>query len=166
MKPAQAPHYAAPDAGKQQALQVAAGRGGSGEGAAGTAGRSVCGARIVSRSILPKVEATVSSFEQEATGGKKRSWADSAIEEVEIQHRVKEEYIDTSFVSPTSNTVERLFNKVKLMNSDLRFSMTPEHLEQLLYLRMNSKFWNTELVMQILVQLKAQGAPADVVPDI
>ena len=79
---------------------------------------------------------------------------------------MQEEYIDTSFVSPTSNMVERLFNKAKRTYSNLRSIKTPEHFEQLFNLCMNSKFWNTELVMQIWVQQKAQGARADVAHDI
>lgn len=99
--------------------------------------------RVASHGFLKRrasSETKVTSTDQEGAGGKKRSWADAAIEELEVQQRVQEDYIITSFLSPTSSMVERLFSTAKLTYSDLRYNFTQEGLEQLLFMRMNSKF--------------------------
>jgi hypothetical protein len=42
----------------------------------------------------------------------------------------------------TSNIVERLFSRAKLILSERRKSMSPYHLELLLFLRANQELWN------------------------
>ena len=55
-------------------------------------------------------------------------------------------YRPTEHVFPTSNIVERLFSRAKLVISDLRSSMTPQHLEIAIYLRYHHNLWNVETV--------------------
>ena len=50
------------------------------------------------------------------------------------------QYYDTNYVSPTSNIVERLFSRAKFAWSNMRKSMTPAHLEMLIFLRLIVNF--------------------------
>jgi hypothetical protein len=70
----------------------------------------------------------------------------------------------------TTNIVERLFSRAKIVLSDLRNRMTPRHLEDVLYLRVNledvlylrvnRRFWN-ELTIQAIMD-RPQPAPVAV----
>jgi hypothetical protein len=48
-------------------------------------------------------------------------------------------YRSVKHVYSTTNIVERLFSRAKIVLSDLRNRMTPRHLEDVLYLRVNRK---------------------------
>lgn len=55
-------------------------------------------------------------------------------------------YIDTRFITPTSNDVERLFSLAKRTYADNRKSMTVRTLESLLFLKANRDHWDINLV--------------------
>lgn len=59
------------------------------------------------------------------------------------------EYIDTRFVLPTSNDVERLFSLTKRVFSPLRQSLKYETLEMLIYLKVNRELWSVATVSQV-----------------
>ncbi|KAH9134321.1 hypothetical protein LEN26_006825 [Aphanomyces euteiches] len=60
-------------------------------------------------------------------------------------------YDDTLlFVPPTSNCVERFFSQAKLVLNPLRQSLLPVNLEAVLFLKMNSQFWNLDLVSRVV----------------
>ena len=59
-------------------------------------------------------------------------------------------YGDLSFIPPTSNIVERLFSKSKLILGDLRRSMLPQHLEYVLLLSVNRELWDATTVGEIM----------------
>lgn len=50
-----------------------------------------------------------------------------------------EEYEDTSFISPTSCTVERLFSQAKIIRNSKRSSMTLQTFEAILYLKIKRR---------------------------
>ena len=52
-------------------------------------------------------------------------------------------YRKLDYILPTSNIVERLFSRAKIIMADRRKSMTPYHPELLLFLRMNKDLWST-----------------------
>jgi hypothetical protein len=49
-------------------------------------------------------------------------------------------------ILPTTNIVERLFSRAKIVMTDLRQSMTPRHLELLMMLRLNRSLWDVDAV--------------------
>ena len=63
-------------------------------------------------------------------------------------------YIDVSFISPTSNVVERLFSLAKLVFSNVRRSLLPRNLEMILFLKTNRDLWDLELVAKVVNQKK------------
>ena len=54
----------------------------------------------------------------------------------------KSKYKTLKHCLTTSNIVERLFSRAKLILSERRKSMSPYHLELLLFLRSNQDLWN------------------------
>ena len=55
-------------------------------------------------------------------------------------------YRDVRFVVPTSNMVERLFSKAKLVYTDRRQSLLPINFEMVLFLAVNQCLWDAKLV--------------------
>ena len=55
-------------------------------------------------------------------------------------------------IHPTTNKVERLFSRAKLVLTDMRKRMTPRHVELLLFLRMNRSLWNEVTVEQAMIE--------------
>ena len=56
------------------------------------------------------------------------------------------DYIETRFLLPTSNLLERFFSVSGLAYDDFRQNMTPMNLEMQLFLKTNKRFWDEELV--------------------
>jgi hypothetical protein len=56
-------------------------------------------------------------------------------------------YRSTKHIACTTNMVERLFSRAKIVMTDLRRSMTPRHLEMIMSLRSNRHLWD-EIVVQ------------------
>jgi hypothetical protein len=63
------------------------------------------------------------------------------------------QYMDTSFIPPTSNICERFFSKSKVVFSDLRKSLDSETLEAILFLKVNSAYWDETTVSKALQSL-------------
>lgn len=59
-------------------------------------------------------------------------------------------YVNTSFLFPTSNEVERLNSLAKRLYSDDRKSMTPRTLEALIFLKYNRELWNYSMVADVV----------------
>ena len=66
-------------------------------------------------------------------------------------------YRSTLHVSATSNVVERLFSRAKLVMSDHRKHMDPSTLEMLLMLRMNKDLWDEKTVESIFAREKVEA---------
>lgn len=60
------------------------------------------------------------------------------------------QYLDLSFIPPTTDMVERLFSAAGLVMTDLRGSMEPYTLEQVMFLKYNRKLWNLETVAKLV----------------
>ena len=67
----------------------------------------------------------------------------------------RSEYIDLSWINPTSDIVEQFFSQVNFTYSDRRKSLLPENLEMIMFLKMNERFWDAELVAKALRSLEA-----------
>lgn len=61
-------------------------------------------------------------------------------------------YRSTKHIACTTNMVERLFSRAKIVMTDLRRSMTPRHLEMLMFLRLNRHLWNEIVVQRAMVR--------------
>ena len=59
-------------------------------------------------------------------------------------------YIDTRFLIPTTNHVERLFSMSKRVFSSKRRSLLPRTLEALVFLKQNRPLWNLSMVSSIV----------------
>ena len=59
-------------------------------------------------------------------------------------------YINLKCVLPTSNLVERLFSKAKLVHTDRRMRMTPETLQGIIFLAANKTYWDATTVEVVL----------------
>jgi hypothetical protein len=55
---------------------------------------------------------------------------------------VQSDYYDLSFITPTSNIVERLFSSCAMMLTDYRQSLLPIHFEAAMFLKINRQFWD------------------------
>ena len=60
-------------------------------------------------------------------------------------------YRSTKHIHGTTNSVERLFSRAKIVMTDQRKRITPRHLELLMFLRMNRHLWNEETVQQAML---------------
>lgn len=58
-------------------------------------------------------------------------------------------YVDTTFIPPTSNVVERLFSGARLILTDYRKSMTPYTFECVMFLKMNRDLWDISLIAKL-----------------
>ena len=68
------------------------------------------------------------------------------------------EYMDLSFIPPTSNIVERLFSTAKLILRDQRASLLPITFEMILFLKVNMDWWNLQTIHTVM-QAKSYKIP-------
>jgi hypothetical protein len=62
------------------------------------------------------------------------------------------EFIDLSFIPPTSNIVERLFSAARLVLTDYRKCMSPYTFECVMFLKVNREFWDASLISKIVAK--------------
>lgn len=62
----------------------------------------------------------------------------------------RSKYRNLAHIEPTSNMVERLFSRAKLIMTDHRKSMSPRNLELLLYLICNRSLWNVLTIQELI----------------
>ena len=62
------------------------------------------------------------------------------------------EYQPIEWLNPTSNVVERLFGRAKMVLSDHRMSMLPMNLEKTLFLYIKKRFWDIDVIKKIVEQ--------------
>lgn len=96
--------------------------------------------------IFEKVDIQHSSTEDES---KTVDYADRIIKKARVKP-TPSSYINLEFIQPTSNVIERLFSQVGLVLDDSRSSMTPRHVEETIVLKMNSDYWNTNTLQDII----------------
>jgi hypothetical protein len=59
-------------------------------------------------------------------------------------------YVDISYIPVTSNICERLFSRANIVFSNLRQSMEPSTLEQVLFLICNKSYWSAIHVQRFM----------------
>ena len=62
------------------------------------------------------------------------------------------EYQPMKWLNPTSNVVEILFSRAKMVLSDHRMSMLPMNLEETLFLYINERFWDIDVISKFVEQ--------------
>lgn len=75
-----------------------------------------------------------------------------AIRGLQKKRKVMNEFIDVSFIPPTSNMVERLFSAARLVLTDYRKVMTPYTFECVMFLKINRNLWDASLVSKIVAK--------------
>jgi hypothetical protein len=60
------------------------------------------------------------------------------------------QYRSTEHIFNTTNIVERLFSRAKLIMTDQRKCMSPRRLELLLFLRCNFHLWNVDTIQDLI----------------
>ena len=66
------------------------------------------------------------------------------------RRKVATKYVSLKHIPPTSNIVERLFSAARLILTDYRKSMDPYTFECLLFLKVNRKKWDINLVSKLV----------------
>ena len=56
------------------------------------------------------------------------------------------------WLNPTSNVVERLFSRAKMVLSDHRMNIPPVNLEETLFLYINKPFWDIDVISKFVEQ--------------
>lgn len=73
-------------------------------------------------------------------------FAESIEKEAKKVKLTKSLYVDLSYIIPTSNRVERAFSAAKLVHTDNRKRLTPCHLEEIMFLKLNRHWWDVRVV--------------------
>jgi hypothetical protein len=63
-------------------------------------------------------------------------------------------YLDFKFLNPSSVVVGRFFSVDKYVFADARKSILPEHLEMVLMLKINTRYWSVAIIDEVIQSLK------------
>ncbi len=69
-------------------------------------------------------------------------------------------YIDCNFILGSVAEVERVFSFAKYVLSDNRRCMTPQPFQALMFLKINSRFWDAALVEEAIGEARKERASA------
>lgn len=69
-------------------------------------------------------------------------------------------YLPCPHIIPTSNICERLFSNAKAIMTDYRKHMSPFHLEMLLYIKINHRFWREYTIQEIYTEISNSNSAA------
>jgi hypothetical protein len=68
----------------------------------------------------------------------------------------QEKYINCDYIIGSVAEVERLWSMAKYVLQDHRSSLSPMHLEALLFLKLNSEYWDLETVNDVCKELDSE----------
>ena len=77
------------------------------------------------------------------------SFAAEAVKKARAALENKRKYIDLTFIPPTTNIVERLFNECRLILTDYRSCMHPDTFQDVMMLKANRTLWNVTLIQKL-----------------
>ena len=103
----------------------------------------------VSIFLLPNAGADIGDDDE---ANDEAGYAERILDEAHKEKRRKvdsSKYRSTIHVLPQSNLCERLFSLAKLIMTDLRQSMNPSTLNDVLFLKSNCHLWNANLIQEI-----------------
>jgi hypothetical protein len=69
-------------------------------------------------------------------------------------------YLDAKSIPSTSVSVESLFSQSGFIFNGRRLSTTPEHIEELMFLKINHSLWDLEFVAKHVVNAKDMDRPS------
>eukprot|EP00644_Phytophthora_capsici_P009925 jgi/Phyca11/119688/e_gw1.39.370.1 len=106
---------------------------------------------VVEKYLAADANITVPAITTPDTAHRRRQgFADTVLAARKKQRCAKKVFDGVRFIPPTSNTVERLFSVAKHTLSHHRQRMLPIHLETVLFLKMNRRFWDANTVAAIV----------------
>ncbi|EGZ09016.1 hypothetical protein PHYSODRAFT_524535 [Phytophthora sojae] len=79
-----------------------------------------------------------------------QGFADQVLSARKKQRTAQKKFGGVRHIPPTSNAVERLFSVAKHTLSNHRQGMLPVHLETVLFLKLNRRFWNAGTVTKVV----------------
>ncbi len=98
------------------------------------------------------------------TTGLEGTFSTNNISERMAKRRKRDEetssYIDCNFILGSIAEVERVFSFAKYLLSDTRRCMTPQLFEALMFLKINSRFWDAALVEKAIGEAGKERASA------
>ena len=100
-----------------------------------------------------KQSVTALEIEQkkETEAGTSNDFAESLLKKRKIEKTgLKSCYMNCKFLVPTSNIIERFFSSATFSYNHLRRKIMPLNLEMQLFLKMNKRFWDSNLVSEVL----------------
>ena len=111
-------------------------------------GQEGCLSRLEKEKIKRFLQSTsVDEDDSSSDNDNDTNWADKVIaQEAKRRKVLKSKYRPMHHIASTSNIVERLFSRAKLIMRPHRKLMSPYHLELLIFLRSNRDLWNEETV--------------------
>jgi hypothetical protein len=80
---------------------------------------------------------------------KYNSFASSILAEAGSRYKPKSKYLDLRFIPPGSCAVESLFSVAGHLFNDRRLNITPVHMEEQIFLKINRSFWSFETLIQV-----------------
>lgn len=90
---------------------------------------------------VKRLKRDASSSSQQTNDGPDESFAASLLKRSK-RNSTNNDYTDCRYILPTSNLCERLFSKAGYVHSDRRKRILPLHLEQQIFLHVNSDLWS------------------------
>ena len=66
--------------------------------------------------------------------------------------RSQPRYMDSQFLLPTLNLLERFFSTEEYAYSELRQNLLPQNLKMQLFLKINKMYWDNELVSKVVAE--------------
>ncbi|RLN87599.1 hypothetical protein BBJ28_00027238 [Nothophytophthora sp. Chile5] len=101
------------------------------------------------RVLLRPFETRTASSQETATVTK-IGFAEKALKKRKEERQGRVEYPLLPYIPPTSNCVERFFSQAKHLLSHHRTRMLPIHLDMLLFLKANRRFWTAKTVCDVV----------------
>ena len=100
--------------------------------------------------VFLKESVTENSDAREEDDGVEKDFARTLLEWNEkCKESATSKYVDLNWVPPTSNVVERLFSAARQKLTDYRKSMSPYTFECVMFLKVNRKYWDIDLVNEV-----------------
>jgi len=99
---------------------------------------------------MERFDVKPSSKTNEKEDEDKRSYVNVILDEIDLDKKAKK-YHDVSYIPPTSDVVERLFSKCKLILTDNRKAMTPYTFECVVFLGVNRVLWDKIEIQKLFI---------------
>lgn len=79
------------------------------------------------------------------------SFASGILAKAGSKYQCRSKYMDLKFILPGSCIVESLFSIASYLFNDRRLSITPVHMEEQIFLKINRSLWNVDTVIKVAI---------------